>query len=230
MGTVLPVGAPRARLGCRQPAHVVGLIARHEPVRNPVRRVRKRSRWPIPALVASVVMVDQRVGEAYELEEQLTVLGRKLGLGETAPDFTLDHFDGETIRSVTLAESDGFVRVLNVVNSLDTPICDIETRRWEQVRPELPEGVVVLTISMDLPFAQARWKQGAGVCHQSLSSHRSEEFGRNYGVLIKQWRMLQRAVFVLDADRQLVHVEYVNDQMKQPDYQAVVAAVRSATS
>lgn len=175
-------------------------------------------------------MIDERVGEAYELEEQLTVLGRKLGPGQIAPDFTLDHYNGEEIRSVALADSDGSVRVLNVVNSLDTPICDVETRRWEQLRPELPEDVVVLTISMDLPFAQARWGHGADVRHQTLSSHRSEEFGRSYGVLIKQWRMLQRAVFVLDADRRLVHVEYVDDQMKEPDYQAAVNAVRSAAT
>lgn len=173
-------------------------------------------------------MTEERVGEAYELDEQLTVVGCKLEPGEIAPDFTLDHYDGEAIRSVTLAESDGSVRILNVVNSLDTPVCDVETRRWEQLRSQLPEGVAIQTISMDLPFAQARWGQGAGVGHQVLSSHRSEEFGRSYGVLIKQWRMLQRAVFVLDADHRLLHVEYVDDQMKEPDYQAAVAAVRSA--
>lgn len=89
---------------------------------------------------------------------------------------------------------------------------------------------MVLTVSMDLPFAQARWTQGADVGHQVLSSHRSEEFGRSYGVLIKEWRMLQRAVFVLDADRRLVYVEYVDDQMKEPDYQAAVDAVRLATT
>lgn len=174
-------------------------------------------------------MIEERVGDAYEFEEQLTIVGRKLAPGEIAPDFTLDHYDGETIRSVTLADSDDSVRVLNVVNSLDTPICDIETRRWEQLRADFPEGVV-LTISMDLPFAQARWSQDADVGHQTLSSHRSEDFGRSYGVLIKQWRMLQRAVFVLDTDRRLVHVEYVDDQMKEPDYRAAAAAVRSAAT
>jgi thiol peroxidase len=175
-------------------------------------------------------MIDERVGEAYEFEEQLTVVGRKLHPGELAPDFTLDHYDGETVRSVTLADSDGYVRLLNVVNSLDTPVCDIETRRWEQLRAQLPAGVVVLTISMDLPFAQSRWSHDADVGHQTLSSHRSEEFGRDYGVLIKQWRMLQRAVFVLDADRRLVHVEYVDDQMTEPDYPAAVDTVRSVTT
>ncbi|MGB9279636.1 MAG: thiol peroxidase [Pseudonocardiaceae bacterium] len=182
------------------------------------------------ALVASADMMDERSGEAYEFEERLTVLGAKLNRSEIAPDFTLDHFDGQAIHGVTLADSDGCIRILNVVNSLDTPICDIETRRWEQLRSELPRDVVVLTISMDLPFAQARWGQGADLGHQALSSHRSEEFGRSYGVLIKEWRMLQRAVFVVDADRRLVHAEYVDDQMQEPDYQAAVDAVRSVTT
>jgi thiol peroxidase len=175
-------------------------------------------------------MTDERAGEAYEGEERLTVVGPKLNPSEIAPDFALDHFDGQTIQGVSLADSDGSIRILNVVNSLDTPICDIETRRWEQLRSKLPGDVVVLTISMDLPFAQARWGQGAGLGHQPLSSHRSEEFGRSYGVLIKEWRMLQRAVFVLDADRRLVHVEYVDDQMQEPDYQAAVDAVRAVTT
>lgn len=174
--------------------------------------------------------MEERAGEAYEFDEQLTVVGRKLAPGERAPDSTLDHFDGEAIRPVALADSDGSIRILNVVNSLDTPVCDIETRRWEQLRSDLPDGVVVLTISMDLPFAQARWGQDADLGHQALSSHRSEEFGCSYGVLIKEWRMLQRAVFVLGADRTLLHVEYVDDQMREPDYQAAVAAVRSAAT
>ena len=181
-------------------------------------------------LVASVRMTDERVGEAYEFDERLTVIGRKLDPGDIAPAFTLDHFDGDTIRTVTLADSDGSVRILNVVNSLDTPVCNVETRRWEQLRSELPPHVVVLTISMDLPFAQDRWGRDADVDHQALSAHRSEDFGRSYGVLLKEWRMLQRAVFVLDADRRIVHVEYVDDQMKEPDYQAAADAVRSATS
>lgn len=173
-------------------------------------------------------MTDERAGEAYELDERLTVVGRKLAVGEIAPGFTLDHFDGDAIRPVTLADSDGAVRILNVVNSLDTPVCDVETRRWEQLRSELPPHIDVLTISMDLPFAQSRWGKDAAVGHQVLSAHRSEEFGRSYGVLIREWRLLQRAVFVLDVDGRLVHAEYVDDQMKEPDYQAAVDAARSA--
>jgi thiol peroxidase len=83
---------------------------------------------------------------------------------------------------------------------------------------------------MDLPFAQARWQTAESVTHPALSSHRSEQFGRDYGVLIKEWRLLQRAVFVIGRDNRLVYVEYVADQMREPDYGAAVAAVKSAAT
>jgi len=148
----------------------------------------------------------ERVGEAFELGEQLTVVGRKLEPGEAAPDFTLDHFDPQeqAMRRVSLADSAGNVRLLNVVNSLDTPVCQVETRRWEDLRAEMGEDVVVYTISMDLPFAQSRWHAAQAVAHQSLSAHRSEQFGRDYGVLLKEWRLLQRAVFVIDKNDRIV--------------------------
>jgi thioredoxin-dependent peroxiredoxin len=172
----------------------------------------------------------ERHGEAFELDQQLTVLGRKLQLGEPVPDATLEQFDPATgaIRSVHLAAAAGAVRVLNVVNSLDTPVCHLETRRWDGLRKELPDDVVLQTISMDLPYAQARWTGAEGVTHAALSSHKSEEFGRAYGVLIKEWRLLQRAVFVIDRDGRLVYAEYVGDQMREPDYDAAVQAVRAA--
>src|SRR2546421_12718684 len=129
-------------------------------------------------------MTDQRSGEAFELGEKLTVLGRKLQPGEAAPRFELDRFDGMGISTVRLADTAGRVRLLSVVNSLDTPVCDVQTRRWVSAPPE---GVVVYTVSMDLPFAQQRWMGEAGAEHVVLSSHRSEGFGTDYGVLIKEW-------------------------------------------
>ncbi len=172
----------------------------------------------------------ERHGEVFELGEQLTVVGRKLGLGEIAPEYLLESFDAEagTLSTVHLADTAGSVRVLNVVNSLDTPVCHLETRRWDTLRTQLPGNVVVQTISMDLPYAQARWKMAEGVTHQALSSHKSEQFGRDYGVLIKEWRLLQRAVFVIDGDGRLVHVEYVPDQMREPDYDAALQAAQAA--
>jgi thioredoxin-dependent peroxiredoxin len=171
----------------------------------------------------------ERHGEAFELGEQLTVVGRKLEPGELAPEYLLESFDAEagTLRTVRLSDTAGSVRVLNVVNSLDTPVCHLETRRWDNLRTQLPEHVVVQTISMDLPYAQARWKTAEGVIHQALSSHKSEQFGRDYGVLIKEWRLLQRAVFVIDGDGLLVHVEYVPDQIREPDYDAALQAAQA---
>ena len=172
--------------------------------------------------------MEERTGEAYELGEQSTVVGKKLQPGDTAPAFALDSFDGEAMQTIQLADSAGSVRLLNVVNSLDTPVCHVETRRWEAMRGDLPEQVQVYTISMDLPFAQARWQSAENVTHHALSSHRDEQFGRDYGVLIKEWRLLQRAVFVIDASNRITYAEYVADQMLEPDYAATIAAARRA--
>ena len=121
-------------------------------------------------------MPEERVGEAFELAEKLTVVGRQLAVGDRAPDYSLDYLDPATsaIQPVTLADSAGKVRLLNVINSLDTPVCHLETHRWDDLQGELPENVRVLTISMDLPFAQARWQSAEGVSHHLLSAHRDE--------------------------------------------------------
>jgi thiol peroxidase len=165
--------------------------------------------------------MEERAGGAVEEGASLTVVGRMLEPGEPAPDFTLDHFDGSTMSSVTLGELAGSTVVLNVVNSVDTPVCDIQTRKVDGLFPDAK----VFTVSMDLPFALARWTSEAGVSSPAASAHRTEDFGRDYGVLIKEWRMLQRAMFVIDGEGRLVHAEYVHDQMEQPDYDAAVAAV-----
>ncbi len=164
------------------------------------------------------------MGGAVEEGESLTVIGRMLELGGPAPDFTLDHFDGSTMAPVSLGDLAGSTVVLNVVNSVDTPVCDVQTRRMDGLLP----GAKVLTVSMDLPFALARWTSAAGVTHPAVSSHRSEDFGRNYGVLIKEWRALQRSIFVIDGAGRLVYAEYVHDQMQEPDYDAAVAAAAAA--
>jgi thiol peroxidase len=171
----------------------------------------------------------ERTGEAFEFDEQLTVVGRKLEAGDRAPDFTLDHFDGNAMQSVSLGDSAGKVRLLNVINSLDTPVCHVETRKWDKLRADLPEGTVVYTISMDLPFAQSRWQSSENVAHQVLSAHKNDSFGSDYGVLLKEWRLLQRAVFVIGPDGRISYVEYVSDQMREPNYNSAVAAVRKAS-
>src|SRR6476619_2171119 len=116
--------------------------------------------------------MEERTGEAFELGEQLTVVGRKLQPGEMAPDFALNYVDPEDSSAgvTSLADTAGKVRLLNIVNSLDTPVCHVETRHWDKLRAELPPEVVVYTISMDLPYAQARWHTAEGVKHRSLSA------------------------------------------------------------
>ena len=165
--------------------------------------------------------MEERIGGAEEDGQPLTVVGRMLQPGERAPDFTLDHFDGSSMSSVSLGELTGAVVVLNVVNSVDTPVCDVQTRRVDSLFP----GAKVLTVSMDLPFALARWTSAAGVTHPAVSSHRSEDFGRDYGVLIKEWREFQRSIFVIDSEGRLTYTEYVPDQNDEPDYDAAVEAV-----
>src|SRR6266852_2508174 len=172
--------------------------------------------------------IQERRGEAFELDAHLTVIGRKLRPGDSAPPFELECFDANlcAIKIVRLADSDGQVRLINVVNSLDTPVCDVETQKWEERRAQLPADVQLMTISMDLPFAQARWCEAADVGHQALSAHRNEQFGRDYGVLIKEWRLLQRAVFVLDRASRVTYADYVPGQMAEPDYAVAISAVR----
>ncbi|MFN8607272.1 MAG: thiol peroxidase [Vulcanimicrobiota bacterium] len=169
----------------------------------------------------------ERAGEAYEEGIQLTVVGPRLQVGQQAPDFEMESLPpGQAMPSpVRLSDSAGKIRLLNVINSIDTPVCQCETRRWEEM---VGEEVVVYTVSMDLPFALQRWLAQEGVRHQALSCHKSEEFARAYGVLLKEWRLLQRAVFVIDGQGVIRHAEYVADQMREPDYEAALAASRSA--
>ena len=176
--------------------------------------------------------MEERTGEAFELGEQLTLVGKKLQPGEQAPGFILDYLDptDSAIHRVRLEDSAGTVRLLNVVNSLDTPVCHVETRHWDELRADQPSNVRMYTVSMDLPFAQARWQAAEGVKHQALSAHRSDQFGHDYGVLIKEWRLLQRAVFVIDQHDRVVYAEYVADQMREPDYPAALEATRQAAS
>jgi thioredoxin-dependent peroxiredoxin len=173
--------------------------------------------------------MEERLGEAFEAGEQLTVLGAKLQPGAAAPEFTLDHLDPSgSIRTIRLADSEGTVRLISTVNSVDTPVCNIENKRWENLRHDLPGNVTLLTVSMDLPFALARWQDQQAGGHQLLSGHRDETFGIAYGTLIKEWRMLQRAVFVIDAHDRIAYAEYVSDQMAEPNYDAALEAARLA--
>jgi thiol peroxidase len=176
--------------------------------------------------------MQERVAEAFSSDEHLTVIGRKLQAGEVAPDFLLDYVDliDMTVHRARLADSAGTVRILSIINSLDMPICRLQTLHWEQLRSSLPPNVYLYTISMDLPRTQAYWQVQEAVLHQALSAHRNEQFGRDYGILLKEWRLLQRTVFILNCDDTIIYAEYVADQQHEPNYQAAIGAISRLTS
>ena len=154
----------------------------------------------------------------------LTLMGNRLKVGDRAPDFTvLDN----NLNPVSLSGYKGKVCVLSSVPSLDTPVCDMETRRFNQEASGLGSNVAILTISMDLPFAQKRWCGSAGVDKVvTLSDHRDASFGTSYGVLIKELRLLARAVFVLDREAVIQYSEIVKELTQEPNYLAVLNAVK----
>ena len=153
----------------------------------------------------------------------LTLLGKIPNVGDIAPDFEiLDN----NLKPFNLSSLKGKVLVIATVPSLDTPVCDIETRRFNEEAGKLGSDVTVLTISMDLPFAQKRWCGAAGVDNViTLSDHREAAFGSAYGVLIKELRLLARAVLVLDREGIVRYVEVVKEVADEPDYDAALAAV-----
>ncbi len=153
----------------------------------------------------------------------LTLVGPELKVGQPAPEFTVVANDLAEFRF----SPQGQVAIITSVPSLDTPVCDLETRRFNQEAAALGPAVHILTISMDLPFAQKRWCGAAGVeSLKTYSDHRDAAFGRGYGVLIKELRLLARAVFVVDQAGKLQHVQLVPELTHEPDYEAVLQAVR----
>ena len=154
-----------------------------------------------------------------------TLLGPELKVGDKAPDFAVVD---NGLAPVSLASSAGKVRIISAVPSLDTPVCDTETRRFNQEAAGLPGDVVVLTISLDLPFAQKRWCGAAGIDKvTTLSDYRERSFGQNYGVLIKELLLLTRAIFVVDAQDVIRYIQIVPEVTSEPDYAAVIAAAKS---
>ena len=174
--------------------------------------------------------MEERRGEAFAGTEQLTVLGRQLQAGDPAPDFRLEYLDlaDLAVRTISLADSTRQVRLLSVVNSLQRPLCQHVTRQWEALCAALPPEACIYTVSRDSPQMQASFQDSAGVLHQALSAQRSEQFGQDYGVWLKEWRLFQRAVFVLDRHDRIVYAEYVADQLREPDYAAALQAVLQA--
>lgn len=154
----------------------------------------------------------------------LTLLGPEITPGMAAPDFSVVNND---LGPVSLSDFKGKVVVISAVPSLDTPVCDMETRRFNQEAQNLGDKVKILTVSMDLPFAQKRWCGSAGVTNvQTVSDYQTASFGQEYGVLIDGLRLLARAIFVVDADGKVAYVQVVPELTNEPDYAAVLEAVK----
>ena len=167
--------------------------------------------------------MEERAGVITMKGNPLTLVGKELKLGDPAPDFEVLDND---LTPVRLSSFKGKVCVVSAVPSLDTPVCDMETRRFNDEAGKLGADVRILTISMDLPFAQKRWCGAAGVDKVvTLSDHRDASFGTAYGVLIKELRLLGRAVFVLDIEGTVQYIQIVKEVTDEPDYDAVLAAV-----
>ncbi len=155
----------------------------------------------------------------------LTLVGNLPQIGESAPDFEILDND---LSPVKLSSFPGKVCVIVSVPSLDTPVCDIETRRFNEEAGNLGSDVEIITISMDLPFAQKRWCGAAGVEKViTLSDHFDASFGMDYGILIKELRLLARAVFVIDREGFVQYVQTVKEVTDEPDYNKVLDAVRN---
>lgn len=154
----------------------------------------------------------------------LALVGQELKVGDKAPDFELTAND---MSSITLADTGNGTRIFSVVPSLDTPVCDAQTRRFNEEAAKL-DNVNIITVSCDLPFAQARWCGAAGVDKvQTVSDYKTRKFGEAWGTLIRDWQIESRAVFVVDGDNTVRYVQYVPEVAEQPDYDAVLNAAKS---
>jgi thiol peroxidase len=154
----------------------------------------------------------------------MTLVGPELKAGQKAPEFEVV---SDSLQPVSLEKTGQSVRIFSVVPSLDTPVCDAQTRRFNEEAANMP-GVDIYTVSMDLPFAQKRWCGAYGIDKvKMLSDHRNGSFGEHYGTLIKELRIESRAIFVLDKDNTVKHVEYVKEVADHPNYDAALATARS---
>ena len=168
--------------------------------------------------------MQERTGIVTMRGNPLTLLGHEAKVGDPAPDFVaLDN----SLSPVRFSSFKGKICLLSSVPSLDTPVCDTETRRFNEEAAHLGAEVVLLTISMDLPFAQKRWCSSSGVTRVfTLSDHRDASFGTAYGVLIKELRLLARAVFVVDQNGIIQYVQLVKETSQEPDYSAALSALK----
>ncbi|HWK23801.1 MAG TPA: thiol peroxidase [Ureibacillus sp.] len=159
------------------------------------------------------------------INNPVTLVGNEVKVGDKAPDFTVL---ANNLTPVTLKDSEGKVRLISVVPSLDTGVCDAQTRRFNEDVVALGEGIAFYTVSVDLPFAQKRWCAAAGLENvQTVSDHKDLSFGKAYGVYMEELRLLARSVFVIDKEGTVTYVEYVPEGTNHPNYEAAIEAVKA---
>jgi thiol peroxidase len=167
----------------------------------------------------------ERPGAVTFKGQPLTLVGPELKPGDKAPDFTIID---QSLQPASLKDYAGKVILLSVVPSLDTSICSAQTKRFNEEAAQLPEDVAILTVSMDLPFAQARFCGAENIDRvKVLSDHRDASFAQAYGTLVKELRLESRAIFVIDRDGIIRYVEYVPEIASHPNYDAALQAVKS---
>lgn len=170
--------------------------------------------------------MEKRTGVITFVGNPMTLVGKEVKVGDKAPDFTLLD-NGLAVK--TLKDFEGKVKIFSVVPSLDTGVCDAQTRWFNQNVTALSDDVVVLTVSMDLPFAQKRWCGAAGVDNVvTLSDHKDASFGTNYGFLIEELRLLTRGIVVVDKNDKVTYVEYVPEVTNAVNFDAAVEAAKAA--
>ena len=167
----------------------------------------------------------ERKGIVTVKGNHVTLIGQVLKVGDKAPDFTI--LDME-LKEIRLKDFAGKIKLISVTPSLDTPVCDAQARRFNQESAKLPDSVAVLNISMDLPFAIARFCTTTGIDKvKPFSDHRDASFGTSFGVLIKELRLLSRSIFVIDKNDIIRYIEITSEITQHPDYNKALEAVKS---
>jgi thiol peroxidase len=173
-----------------------------------------------------ITMAQERAGAAKLKGNPLTLIGGQIKEGDKAPEFTVNK--SLTEETQPLREYAGKIKLISVVPSLDTGVCDAQTRKFNQEAAGLGDQVVILTISVDTPMAQARWCGAAGIDKVvTLSDFKDRSFGYAYGVYIKELGVLMRSIFVVDAEDTVRYVEYLDEMTEHPDYEKAIASVKA---
>lgn len=167
----------------------------------------------------------EREGVATIKGNPLTLIGEEVKTGQKAPAFEVVNSD---LKEITLGEFKNKIKLICSVPSLDTPICDLEIKRFNDEAAQVDKDIVIIFISMDLPFAQKRFCQAYDIKKvKTFSDHREGDFGLKYGVLIKELRLLSRAVFIIDKDDEIKYVEYVKEVASHPDYESALKGLKA---